>query len=138
VQVEIVRYGRISGSHALSSRLPDGSISESHAALVETEAIVRRVFDHDAPVQIDDRITFSLKVYEPPGGPLPDAGGWIDLESYQQLRFVEMFLNGSPPHMDIAASGSEYEALPALTDVPTVARPSKEDVDAIRRRFEGA
>jgi hypothetical protein len=99
-------------------------------AYVDLCARVRRIFRNDGSLNLDDVIKFQVPVYPESNKLLIPPGGdfWSDGDVLNCGRYMEAFLNGTPPVCSLAAS--QRELIDALTDSPVMDIPTEDEVAA--------
>ena len=78
-----------------------------------------------------------IKLFDRGGMVPPDAGGWIKAAAFEELRFLEVFLDGEARAFEIAAFGSLLYSISKPTDEPIVPKPTKLEVEDAWAEWEG-
>ena len=118
VQVQVTDHGELAG--------PLGH--------VRTHARVLTVFTGDGLAQGED-ITFDLPVCRSGATIPPGALRWMSLETYLELRRIEIYLGGTPPKMSSLSAGPFWAPIQAATREPTWPRPTSEEVKEAWKSF---
>jgi hypothetical protein len=77
---------------------------------------VKRVFRGDGRLEAGDIIRFPLKVYRSGQQARPDDGSWMRLADVAAIRYVEAFLDGTPPALRIKAA--QFRTIGECSDAP--------------------
>jgi hypothetical protein len=104
---------------------------------VVIRADVRRVFRGSNELRDGESVEFGVVAYGGGDGDKihPDAGLYVHRRTLENGRFIEAFLNGTPPALTLAAS--QYEVIGSLSDTPQMDVPTERDVAAEWARMDG-
>ncbi len=75
---------------------------------------VARVFR--GHLRVGERVRFEIAVYRRPDEITPGGWSWIDVATFEAARFVEAFLEGEPPDLNVA--NFRVRILSELGDAP--------------------
>ena len=90
---------------------------------------VRRLFRGDGRLKEGDTIGFPLKVYRS-GQRFPaDEGGWMRLADIAAIRYVEAFLDGTPPALRIKAA--QFRAIGDCSNTPQIEVSPEPEIEAV-------
>ena len=96
---------------------------------------VRRVFRGDERLGLGDEVHFSVAVRRPEDSIRPGGDLWMDLRAFEAAKYMEVFLNGTPPDCELADYRSFVIAGPS--DAPCVPVPTEEEVATAWAEFHG-
>ena len=89
-------------------------------------AKVRRVFRGKKLIRVGDLIRFSVAVSSPQD--LIPAGGilWMRRSSAETARFLEVFLDGDPPELDVRLS--QVYCIESISETPQIEVPTEQEI----------
>ncbi len=110
---EIYQRHRQTARYLLQIRIEKAWIEKAEAGLVPVEGIVARAFRSTWKTRVGRRVRFEVPVL-PPGNPMPLGPAlFLPLAALQPGRYLEAYLNGKPPDLELAG----WQVLPL--DAPT-------------------
>lgn len=68
--------------------------------LARIDGQIARVFR--GHLRVGERVRFEIAVYRQPDEITAGGWSWIDVETFEAARFVEVFLEGEPPDLNVA------------------------------------
>ena len=89
---------------------------------------VRRVFRGHDRLKEGDFVRFGLKVYRT-GQPAPAEGGRVRLADVAAIRYVEAYLDGTPPDLRIKAS--QFRPIGDCSDAPQMDVSTEPEIESV-------
>jgi hypothetical protein len=96
---------------------------------------VARVFRGDGLLRPGEEVHFSVAVCRPGDSLCPGGDLWMHLQDFETARYMEVFLDGTPPACKVARS--QCFAIPAPSDTPSVPVPTEAEIAASWAAFRG-
>ena len=112
----------------------------AHAGVVKTPAHVpvtghvRRIFRGDDRLGLGDEVHFKVAVCRPGDSLPPGAGPWRHLRDFEAAKYMEVFLDGTPPECQVVLGQCFVIAAPL--DTPSMPAPTEEEVAAAWAAFD--
>jgi hypothetical protein len=104
--------------------------------MLSVRGVVRRVYRSDGRLDVGDEVRFGVWVSRPGDSILDMPEGPVvhDLDELKHARYLEVFLEGTPPQCMLA--GEQCLAVSTLGETPSLRVPTREEVDAAWEAFD--